>query len=199
MIDWLKLNDEQRKTSLEQAALKAGMQVKAVEKDWWVTLTLYALFNCKYKEHLLFKGGTSLSKCWKIIERFSEDIDIGLEAGALGITLPENPSKTFIENLKKKGCAFTSNELKVEIEEQFTIIGVPTGMLSVEAAPVKPTVPDTDPQTLFVKYPSLFDPNEYLDERVKIEVSVRSMKEPYSKIKIQMTIPVILTRQFRPC
>ena len=71
MIDWLKLNDEQRKTSLEQAALKAGMQVKAVEKDWWVTLTLYALFNCKYKEHLLFKGGTSLSKSWKIFQLFS--------------------------------------------------------------------------------------------------------------------------------
>lgn len=76
MIGWLKLNEEQRKASLEQAAVKAGMQVKAVEKDWWVTLTLKTLFNSKHSEHLLFKGGTSLSKGWKLVERFSEDIDL---------------------------------------------------------------------------------------------------------------------------
>ncbi|MBI4945254.1 MAG: nucleotidyl transferase AbiEii/AbiGii toxin family protein [Bacteroidetes bacterium] len=185
MTEWLKLNEAQRKTSLEQAALKAGMQVKAVEKDWWVTLTLKALFNSKYNAHLLFKGGTSLSKGWKLIERFSEDIDIALAAEAFGIINQENPSKTFVEKLRKKGCEFTSNELKKELELQFAAIGVPEGMISVEAAPVKPNMPDTDPQSLFVKYPSLFDTNPYLAEQIKVEVSVRSMKEPFSKIKIE--------------
>ncbi len=185
MIGWLKLNEGQRRASLEQAAVKAGMQVKAIEKDWWVTLTLKTLFNSKYSEHLLFKGGTSLSKGWKLVERFSEDIDIVLAAEAFGLSHQENPSKTFVEKLKKKGCEFTSNELRKELELQFASIGVPQGIISIEAAPINPTRPDTDPQTLFVKYVSLFAPNSYMDEAVKIEVSVRSMKEPFSLIKIQ--------------
>ena len=185
MIEWLRLADAQRKLTLGQAAQSLVMQAKAVEKDWWVTLALKVIFNSKYSEHLLFKGGTSLSKGWKLVERFSEDIDIALAAEAFGITHQENPSKTFVEKLKKKGCEFTSNELKKELELQFVAIGVPGGMISVEAAPVKSNMPDTDPQTLFVKYPSLFDTNSYLAEQVKIEVSVRSMKEPFSKVKIQ--------------
>lgn len=186
MIDWLKLSEEQRKISLQQAARIAGLtQIKAVEKDWWVTLSLKALFNSKYSGHMLFKGGTSLSKCWKLIERFSEDIDIALAAEAFGLTNQENPSKTFVEKLRKKGCEFTSNELKKDLEFQFIALGVPEGMISIEAAPINPKMPDTDPQTLYVKYPSLFDVNPYLAEQVKIEVSVRSMKEPFSKSKIQ--------------
>src|SRR5437867_4166663 len=129
MTEWLKLNDALRKKSLEQAAVNLVMPAKAVEKDWWVTLALKALFSSKYAGHMLFKSGTSLSKCWKLIERFSEDIDIALAAEAFGISNQENPSKTFVENLKKKGCQFTSNELKKELELQFAALGVPEGML----------------------------------------------------------------------
>jgi hypothetical protein len=186
MTEWLiKLNGTQRKTSLEQAARKAGMQVKAVEKDWWVTLTLKAIFNSKYAEHLLFKGGTSLSKGWKLIKRFSEDIDIALASEVLDMPMQDNPSKSFVKKLKKTGCVFTSNELKEDIGLQFVAIGVPDGMITIEAAPVKPDMPDTDPQTLFIKYPSLFDANTYLADQVKIEVSVRSMMEPASNVEIQ--------------
>jgi len=46
----------------------------AVEKDWWVTIVLRALFALPYAENLSFKGGTSLSKCWNVIQRFSEDV-----------------------------------------------------------------------------------------------------------------------------
>ena len=71
MISWLQLTDEQRKTSVDQASLQSGITAKAIEKDWWVTLTLKALFESAFAKHLVFKGGTSLSKCWKLIERFS--------------------------------------------------------------------------------------------------------------------------------
>ncbi len=192
MIGWLKLSETQRRITLEQVAQNIVMQAKAVEKDWWVTLSLKALFSSKYSEYMLFKGGTSLSKCWKLIERLSEDIDIALAAEAFGVTNQENPSKTFVENLKKKGCHFTSNELKKELELQFVALGVPEGMIIIEAAPVNPKMPDTDPQTLFVKYTSLYDPNPYMEDQVKIEVSVRSLKEPFSKVKIES----ILHEQF---
>ena len=86
MINWLQLTDKQRKTSVNQASLKSGISAKAIEKDWWVTLTLMALFQSAFAEYLVFKGGTSLSKCWKLIERFSEDIDIALDPEALPMT-----------------------------------------------------------------------------------------------------------------
>lgn len=63
MIKWLKLTDNQRKTSMEQASFQSGIIAKAIEKDWWVTLTLKVLFQTAYAENLVFKGGTSLSKC----------------------------------------------------------------------------------------------------------------------------------------
>jgi predicted nucleotidyltransferase component of viral defense system len=71
MTGWLQLTDEERRTSIDQAAIRSGIIAKAIEKDWWITLTLKALFTCAYAGHLIFKGGTSLSKGWKLIERFS--------------------------------------------------------------------------------------------------------------------------------
>ena len=52
-----------------------GINQVAIEKDWWVTAVLKALFQTSCRESLVFKGGTSLSKGFNIIERFSEDID----------------------------------------------------------------------------------------------------------------------------
>ncbi len=78
MTGWLKLTDEQRRISVEQAAIRSGITAKAIEKDWWVTLILKALFESPYAKFFIFKGGTSLSKGWKLIERFSEDVDIAI-------------------------------------------------------------------------------------------------------------------------
>lgn len=185
MTGWLKLTDEQRRTSLQLAAEQSGASVKAIEKDWWVTLVLKALFQSTYASHIVFKGGTSLSKCWKLIARFSEDVDIALDPEAFGMKYEEDPSKSYVKKLKRKGCEFTSTELKTEIEKQLTGLGIPAGMLTVEAAPVPEDFPDTDPQTLFVKYPSLYNPVAYIVDEVKIEVSVRSLKIPYTTRYIQ--------------
>lgn len=184
MLKWLELSKDQRKTTIEQAAAKTGLPAKAVEKDWWVTLTLNILFTGSYNKYLIFKGGTSLSKGWNLIERFSEDIDIVLDSRVLGIEYEETPSKKYLSNLKRSGCEFTSHTLKQDIENQFTVSGLQEGMVNVEAAPVKENVPDADPQTLYITYPSLFDPNPYLADQVKIEVSVRSMKEPNTIVKV---------------
>jgi len=185
MIEFLELSEDRRRGLIENITYTAGIQQKALEKDWWVTLTLKALFTCKYKEHLIFKGGTSLSKCWKLIERFSEDIDIALAPEAFGMKYEENPSATFVKKLKRAGCAFTSNELKEEIEKKFIEIGVPAGMLKIEADPVKENMPDTDPQTLLIHYPTLIGTDDYLADVVKVEVSVRSLIEPNEKAQVQ--------------
>lgn len=59
-------------------------QREVIEKDWWVTAVLRALFRLPYADHISFKGGTSLSKCWRLIDRFSEDIDIAIDREFLG-------------------------------------------------------------------------------------------------------------------
>jgi len=185
MTGWLQLTDEQRRTSITQAFVISGIAEKAIEKDWWVTLALKALFNTAYAKHLIFKGGTSLSKGWKLIERFSEDIDIALEPEAFGREYKKNPSHTYVKTLKKEGCAFTSTILKEALEKQFITLGIPQGTVTINAAEVPETIPDRDPQTLYVKYKSLYPPHPYLADEVKIEFSVRSLKEPFSAVKIQ--------------
>jgi hypothetical protein len=189
MIGWLlDLTDDQRRATLEQAAQLSGMRAEVIEKDWWVTLTLKALFNTSYSKYIVFKGGTSLSKCWNLISRFSEDIDISLAPEAFEMKYEETPSKAYVKKLKRNGCEFTSNELKTALEESLLALGVPNGQVIITAAPVPQHFPDTDPQTLYIKYPSLYDPLPYIPDRVKIELSVRSLNTPYTQRNIQSVV-----------
>jgi len=57
-----------------------------VEKDWWVVQTLRLILEMDVAPNILFKGGTSLSKAWQVIERFSEDIDLAIDRAFLGFT-----------------------------------------------------------------------------------------------------------------
>jgi len=185
MIGWLKLTDDQRRISLAQAEARSGIIPKALEKDWWVTLTLKALFQTSFREMLIFKGGTSLSKCWKLINRFSEDIDIALSPQMFGIEYHDSPGSAYLNKLKRLGCNFTSNELKDELMGQFVKLGVPKGAITIKPGKTVQDRPDKDPQELFIKYTSLYDPNSYLADEVKIEISVRSKLEPYTTMTVQ--------------
>lgn len=72
---WLKLPENTKKTIFTEVGRKMGLPAFAVEKDWWVVTTLNIIFSMPVAKHLVFKGGTSLSKGWNLIKRFSEDID----------------------------------------------------------------------------------------------------------------------------
>ena len=85
MDTFVKLNPEERRIFFEGTATPRNMQAQIVEKDFWVCWTLKELFDMPViGEHLIFKGGTSLSKVFKVIERFSEDIDVSIDRGFLG-------------------------------------------------------------------------------------------------------------------
>ena len=84
--EWLKISKDRRIEILNQASNTTGLPAIAIEKDWWVTLALKVAFSTKWAPNLVFKGGTSLSKSWQLIERFSEDIDLSLEREVLGFT-----------------------------------------------------------------------------------------------------------------
>ena len=76
MEEWFKLSENDRRIVINQVSTKTGLLPVAVEKDLWVMIALQAIFSTEVAEHIVFKGGTSLSKAWGIIERFSEDIDL---------------------------------------------------------------------------------------------------------------------------
>lgn len=186
-MKWLTLTDEDRLLVLRQAATISTINEKALEKDWWVTLVLKAIFQTPFAGHMLFKGGTSLSKSWKLIDRFSEDVDLSIDRGFYGFG--EEISYSQIKQLKRKSSAFISNEFRAALEAALLNLGVPAGMVTVTAKPIPEQMKDTvDPQEILVEYPSLLDPVDYLPDRVKVEVSARSLKEPFSIRQIDSLI-----------
>ena len=183
-MKWLELDKQRRVDIINQVSNATGLPAQAVEKDWWVTLALRALFATKYAPHLVFKGGTSLSKSWNLIARFSEDIDIAIDRKLLGFEGELN--NTQIRNLRKKSCEFVSIELRNHLEGVLLGIGLTDSQF--ELIPQKIDVSDKDPQTLELRYKSLLSGDRYLLEPVKIEVSPRSLMEPVESREIQSLI-----------
>ena len=80
MYEIARLPGEEREILFQNTAAKMGMNAAIIEKDFWVCLTLDYLFHeCQWKKSFAFKGGTSLSKVYHLIDRFSEDIDLILD------------------------------------------------------------------------------------------------------------------------
>jgi hypothetical protein len=86
-LAFLELPNEERQLYFEQAAARQGLSAVVLEKDFWVCWLLGVLFRSEFHESLVFKGGTSLSKVFRVIDRFSEDIDRSVSPSLLG--LPE--------------------------------------------------------------------------------------------------------------
>src|SRR5580698_4226989 len=84
---FLELAADERRRYIEQAATQRNVSAVILEKDFWVCWLLAILFNSEFAGSLVFKGGTSLSKVFGVIERFSEDIDLSLSPTFLN--LPE--------------------------------------------------------------------------------------------------------------
>ncbi len=82
-LAFFKLPPEERRVYVEQAANRRNVSPVIMEKDFWVCWMLGVLFQSEFGDNLVFKGGTSLSKVFGIIERFSEDIDLSLSPAFL--------------------------------------------------------------------------------------------------------------------
>ena len=110
--NFTKLNKEDKIDILNQTTIKTGIPAYAVEKDWWVHLVLKTLFKMEIGNHLVFKGGTSLSKAWKLIERFSEDIDLAIDRAFMGFS--GNLSKKDRTKLRKITSEYLENHFLPE-------------------------------------------------------------------------------------
>lgn len=173
-MKYVDLTKELQLQVLEQTRSIEGLDQQVIEKDWWVTQVLRALFDLPYSEHLSFKGGTSLSKCWGLIERFSEDIDIGISREFLGFE--GELSKTQIsDKLRRAACSFVREHLQHDVRNKMIENGIDPDLFEV-CVDITP-VTTTDPEMILVNYKSVLPTSEYIRHAVKIEVSGRSMHE----------------------
>lgn len=175
-------------------ANRLGTSLQNVEKDFWVTWVLDLLFNGRSasEPRLLFKGGTSLSKAYGLISRFSEDIDITVFREDIG----QNIEVADLEGLSGKqqrirldairqACqgyiqAVLAERLNRQIGEAFGQAGIP-----VSDTPAILDEDDPDRQTLLIQYPSVSnDPSDYVKPTVKIEAGAKSALDPHRLVVI---------------
>ena len=117
MNKWLAIPEQTRRNAYIQIAEKTGMNAFAVEKDWWVVQTLRIIFEMDVAQHLVFKGGTSLSKAWNLIQRFSEDVDLAIDReffGFKGVL-----SKNQRTNLRRASSAYVTEKFFDELKNRF--------------------------------------------------------------------------------
>lgn len=185
MTDFWSLDVEQRRIAFEQGGAQKGWTPLSVEKDYWVYYALRHLFDMpELAGHVTFKGGTSLSKAWGLIDRFSEDIDLTIGRDLLGFTgemAPEHAQTTSKQSKLLKALRLAAGEyvrttvfpaLRTRIEGE---LGNQTWTLSLDTE-------DPDQQTILFEYPTLFEytVSSYIRPRVKIEFGARADPWPAS-------------------
>ena len=181
MNEFLNLSDKDRINILTQASIRKKLSLRAIEKDWWVTMSLRALFECRCFNHIVFKGGTSLSKVWGLIERFSEDIDIAIDRKFFGFE--GELKKAQINKLRRASCSYVIGELQHELNQKLRNNGIVGYSLLVPEIEVT----SKDPQIIEINFRSLFTP-EYVQNKVVIEMGARSLVEPSKNIQLRSII-----------
>ena len=131
MNNFFQLSQKDRIEIINQAVIHKKLPPEAIEKDIWVTAILRSLFALPYSEHISFKGGTSLSKCWNVIERFSEDVDIAINREYFGFFGETFTIKQISKNLRKACCKFCRNTLQFDLAKQMIADGIDENMFSV--------------------------------------------------------------------
>ena len=104
MDRFVRLSDDERRRYFVQAAEQMGLRPQIIEKDFWVCWTLRELFALPdIGSILIFKGGTSLSKTYRLIERFSEDVDVSMDRAGLCFG-DENSDPEAVISGKERRC-----------------------------------------------------------------------------------------------
>ncbi len=173
------LSPKHRREALQVAERSGKHKAHLLEKDIWVVATLSALFQAPFARHLVFKGGTSLSKAWRAIRRFSEDIDItydirafapDLVAGAGPETLPPTRSqeKRWTRAIRGRLGEWVRDQALPIVDEGLSNAGF-VADCRVEA------------ERLYVAYEPIFEASSLVFPEVIVEFGARSTGEPHAK------------------
>ena len=174
---WLQLSTTDKQAIFNEVSAQINLTSAAIEKDWWVVRTLELVFASSIAPHTVFKGGTSLSKAWNIIDRFSEDIDLALDRRFLGMEKPDSEmSGSQVSKLRKLSAKFITEKYFPELAELFKAAGL---KVDIKLGEIK--TDDQDPLIIEIYYDTLTDPIPYLKPRVLIDIGSRSLIEPFNE------------------
>lgn len=174
---FLLLSAEDRREALSVAADRSGRPAHLLEKDAWVVWALATLYGSPLGEHLVFKGGTSLSKAYGVIRRFSEDVDLTYDIRALapdlvgdnGEALPKTRSeeKRWTSAVRERLPEWVAGAVQPVIAEALA-----SGPLSAAIR--------VDGEKLFIDYEATTTGSGYVAPSVMLEFGARSTGEPAS-------------------
>ena len=170
------LPDEPRRELFRNSADKMGLNDAIVEKDFWVCFTLDYLFHkSPWKNSLAFKGGTSLSKAFNLIQRFSEDIDLILDWRVLGFSLKEPWEKR--SNTKQDAFNKEANaRAEVFLAKEFCP-AIKTGLSLALGREANVYIDEDDGQAVIFAYPTLFYHSATL-QAIRLEIGALAAWTP---------------------
>lgn len=174
---FLRLSAQDRRDALGVAADRSGRPAHLLEKDVWVVWTLAALYGSPLGEHLVFKGGTSLSKAYKVIRRFSEDVDLTYDIRAIapdlvgdeGEALPKTRSeeKRWSSEVRRRLPEWVAGAAQPAIANALATEGL--------AAAIR-----VEGEKVFIDYEATTTGSGYVAPVVMLEFGARSTGEPAS-------------------
>ena len=175
MPEFWQLSAADRLQALEQAADVSGRPPHLLEKDIWVVWSLQCLFSGRYASQLVFKGGTSLSKAYGVIRRFSEDVDLTYDIRAIAADLvgdvvtplPANRSqeKKWTKEIRARLKNWVSTELTPLLCGELERQGLPATARA-------------DGHKVYIDYAPLLKGTGYVPSSVMLEFGARSTGEP---------------------
>lgn len=193
----------ERQIYFQQGGTQRNLAPWVMEKDFWVCWTLDKLFSLpEISDSLTFKGGTSLSKVYKLIDRFSEDIDVSIDRSHLGFGGSQSPERAEsgkettrrLEGLSAACQQFISERLLGQLRESMQRSLVTNEPWSLELDP-----DDPDQQTILFRYPNA-DASQaarYVLPMVKIEMGARSDRWPCEDAPVTPYLAEIFHRAFQ--
>lgn len=176
----------------EETGSQMNLDPLIVEKDFWVCWTLQRLFNLpNLQEHLIFRGGTTLSKVYGVIHRFSEDIDLTLNREFFGFRGEEDPANIMSTKQRDKSInrmvdicrQYVKSDLQLQLEEIFAS----KLKISDDLWELVIDEQDEEEQTLLFFYPKSVKPASgfYVDPTVKLEFGSRADTWPTNKAMVK--------------
>ena len=189
MINIANINENDRKALFQNTAAKVGMTDAIIEKDFWVCFMLDYLFHrSKWKENIAFKGGTSLSKSYGLIERFSEDIDLILDWRVLGFEKDE----PWIERSNTKQDIFNkeANRRTEEFLKEVFMPEIIQDLQNLLVSPIECYIEETDPQTVVFVYSRSFEDRSILPV-IRLEIGALAAWTQYPRLFKQPTADIL--------
>lgn len=194
MLEFKKISKDDLQAIIRNAAERLGINEVIVEKDYWVCFVLNYLFTkSEWKDAFTFKGGTSLSKCYDLIKRFSEDIDLILDWQVIGYGKDEpwqSRSNTQQDKFNKesnlKAEDFLVNTLIPQMRLDFAKLIEDDFQISIDV---------NDPQTVLFEYPTSFQ-SEYVKQVIRLEIGALAAWTPSEMVEITPDLYKVYPRLF---